>query len=203
MEEVRQFYETFDASLIEQTGNAGRSALYVTFVDPKIEAGTQVRHLFRIQDGTVIEVEAQVRRQPDYQIEPLLQQLGLPAEIWMWTIPETYEGILPASFRLYYPEQGVLVAYAVEGARVDDAVQVCFDGLGSVILRLWDPFIWDPDGAKGFVDRANETSELGFDRDFYPIEEVSNWNVERFYTILTAPSHSACLETPSNLWSPP
>lgn len=203
MQEVRQFYETFDASLIEQTGDGGRSALYVTFVDPEIEAGTQLRHLFRIQDGTVIEVEAQVRRQPYYQIESLLQQFGQPTEIWMWTIPESYEGILPVSFRLYYPEQGVLVAYAVAGARVDDAVQVCFDELGSVILRLWDPSIWDPNGTKGFVERANETSELGLDRDFYPIEEVSNWDVEQFYTILTDPSHTECLETQSNLWPPP
>lgn len=201
--EVRQFYETFDASIVEQTGGTGISALYVKFIEPEIEDGTQVRHVFLAQDDIVIEVEAQVRRQPDYQIEPLLQELGQPSEIWMWTIPEPYEGILPASFRLYYPEQGVLVAYAVASVRVDDAVQVCFDELGSVILGLWDPSIWDPDGTKGFVERANETSELGLDRDFHPIEEVSNWNVEQFYTILADPTHSDCLETPSNLWSPP
>jgi hypothetical protein len=203
IEEVRQFYATFDAFMIEQVGDSGRSALYVTFVDPKIEDGTQVRHLFRIQDGIVIEVEVQVRRQPNYQIEPILQRLGQPAEIWVWTIPDVYDGILPASFRLYYPEQGILIAYAVAGIKIDNDVQICFDRLGSVILRLWNPSIWDPDGIKGFVERANESSELGLDRGFYPIEEVSNWDVRQFYTILTTLAHSECLETPSNLWRSP
>jgi hypothetical protein len=123
IEEVRQFYATFDTFMIEQAGDSGRSALYVTFVDPQIEDGTQVRHLFRVQDSVVIEAEAQVRRQPNYQIEPILHQFGQPAEIWIWTIPEVYEGILPASFRLYYPELGILVAYAVEGVKVDNDVQ--------------------------------------------------------------------------------
>lgn len=200
---VKQIYISLGAYLYEQQYSDGYSILEALFIDPQIEDGTQVRHMFLAQDGIVIEVEAQVRRQPNYQIEPLLQQLGQPAEIWVWTIPESYEGILPASFRLYYPEQGVLIAYAVAGSRVNDAVQVCFDGMGSVILGLWDPSIWDPDGTKGFVERANETSELGLDRDFYPIEEVSNWTVGQFYTILTDPSHSECLETPSNLWPSP
>jgi hypothetical protein len=203
IEEVRQFYATFGAFLTEQTGEQGISALYILFVDPQIEEGTQVRHIFLAQDGIVIEAEAQVRRQPNYQIEPILHQFGQPAEVWMWTIPDVYEGILPASFRLYYPEQGVLVAYAVEGVRVDNTVQVCFDKLGSVILGLWVPSIWDPDDTKGFVERANESSELGLDRDFYPIEEVSNWNAEQFSTILTDPTRSDCLQTPSDLWPAP
>lgn len=202
-DKVRQIYTSLGAYIYEQQYSDGYSVLETLFIDPQIEDGTQVRHMFLAQDGIVIEVEAQVRRQPDYQIEPLLQRLGQPSEIWMWTIPDVYEGSLPVSFRLYYPEQGVLVAYAVGGVRVDDTVQVCFDGLGSVILGLWDPSIWDPAGTKGFVERANETSELGLDRDFYPIEEVSNWDVEQFYTILTDPTHSECLETPSNLWRSP
>ena len=203
IEEVRQFYATFDAFMIEQVGDSGRSALYVTFVDPEIEDGTQVRHLFRVQDSIIIEAEIQVVRQPKYQIEPILQQLRVPSEVWMWTIPEPYEDVLPADFLLYFPEKGVLIGYITGAMRMGDAVNVCFDRRGGVTMRLWDPSIWDPDGTKGFVERANESSELRLDRDFYPIEEVSNWSVEQFYTVLTDPTRSDCLQTPSDIWPAP
>lgn len=202
LDEVRQFYMAFDISIVEQVGNGGRAALYITFVDPEIEDGVQVRHLFRVQDGKVIEAEIQLRSLPDYQIVPILQRLGQPSEVWMWTIPEPYEGILPAHFRLYFPEQGILVFYGTGAEKSGDEVKVCFNGLGSATIRLWDPIIWDPIGEKGFVERANDTSELILEGD-RPIEEVSNWDTEQFYTILRDDSHSQCLQTPSNLWPSP
>jgi hypothetical protein len=202
VEEVRQFYQTFGASLIEQTGNEGISALYATFVGPEIEAGTQVEHIYLAQDGVIIEVEVSVRIQPGYQIEPILQQLGQPSEIWMWTIPESYQGILPARFRLYFPQRGVFVLYATGGVKVDDHIQVCFDEYGGARLLLWDPVIWDPDGTKTIIDRSNEGG-TAFILEGFPVEEVSNWDVEKFYAVLSDPAQSECLETPSNLWSAP
>jgi hypothetical protein len=202
LEEVRQFYAAFDAFMIEQVGDSGRSALYVTFVDPKIEDGIQVRHLFRVQDSIVIEAEVQVRSQPKYQIASILQQLGPPSEVWMWAIPEPYEGVLPTRFRLYFPEQGILVLYGTGGVRIGDEVNVCFDRRGGAILRLWDPVIWDPDGTKGFIERANDSSELTLEGD-HPIEEVSNWDTEQFYTVLTDPEGLDCLRTPADLWPAP
>lgn len=202
LDKVRQFYMAFDTFITEQAGNRGRSALYVTFVDPEIEDGIQVRHLFRIQDGIVTEAEIQLRSQPDYQIVPILERLGPPSEVWMWTIPEPYEGILPVRFRLYFPEQGILILYGTNAVKSDDAVRVCFNERGSVTMRLWEPVIWDPQGDKGFVERANDSSELTLEGD-KPIDDVSNWDTEQFYTVLTDATHSECLETPSNLWSPP
>ena len=76
------------------------------------------------------------------------------------------------------------------------------DDNGSTILRLWEPSIWDPKRDKGFIERANESSELTVE-GHRPLAEVSNWDVEQFYTILTDPTPSECLETPSNLWSLP
>lgn len=202
LEEVRQFYAAFDTFISEEVGPNDPSVLYVKFVDPQIEDGIQVRHTFLAQDGLVIEAEIEVVYDRNYQIEPLLQRLGQPSEVWMWTIPDTYEGVLPVSLLLFFPERGVLVSYAVFAERVDDMVQACFDDTGGTILLLWKPAIWNPDGDKGFVERANESSELT-PEDHHPIDEVSNWDAEQFYTILSDPTHSACLETPSNLWPHP
>jgi len=79
---------------------------------------------------------------------------------------------------------------------------VCFDKSGGATLLLWNPSVWDPDGTKSIVDRANEGG-TAFTLEGFPIEEVSNWDTTQFYTILTDPTRSECLETPSNLWPPP
>ena len=155
--------------------------------------------MFRVQDGIVIEAEIQVVSQPNYQIKPILQRLGPPSEVWMWAIPEPFQGSLPTRFRLYFPEQGILLLYGTGGVRIDEEVNVCFDRRGGAILRLWNPAIWDTEGTKGFVERANDSSALTLEGD-RPIEDVSNWNAEQFYTILTDPTRSDCLQTPADLW---
>lgn len=202
IEYIEQLYTSLGASITTRDFENGRSRITMLFVDSKIENGEQVHHTFRAQDGTLIEVEIEVNIYPEYQIEPILQRLGQPSEVWMWTIPDAFEGVLPASIKLYFPTRGVLVSYAVFAERIDDIVQVCFDERGSTILLLWEPTIWDIDKNKGFVERANDSSNFTLQGE-RPIDEVSNWDAEQFYTILTDPTRSECLETPSNLWTAP
>ncbi len=202
IDEIRQFYMTFDTFISEQVSRSGISVLTAKFEDPQIENGIQVRHTFVAQDNVIIEAEIEVNIHPNYQIEPILQQLGQPSEVWMWTIPEPREGVLPASFLLYFPARGILVSYAVFAERVDDSVKVCFDEDGSTMLLLWKPAIWDTDENKGFVERANESSSFTLQGE-RPIDEVSNWDVEQFYAILVDPTRTECLETPSDLWAAP
>lgn len=202
IEYVAQLYTSLGAFITTKDFENGRSRLTALFVDPQIEDGIQVRHMFRAQDGIIIEAEIEIVWDPNYQIEPILQRLGQPPEVWMWTIPEPYEGVLPARFRLYFPEQGVLIGYGTGAVKMDDAINVCFDEDGGVVMLLWDPDIWNPTGDKGFIERTNESSELTLE-GHQSIEGVSNWDVEEFYTILSASTHSECLQTPSNLWSSP
>lgn len=200
--EVRQLYTSLGADISEQNNPNGISIFEATFLDPQIEKNTQVRHMFITREDMLTEALIEIVFDPNYQITSLLQQLGEPSDVWLWTIPELYEGILPVRFRLYFPEQGVFVLYSTGGMKIDNSVHVCFEDTGGVILLLWEPDIWDPDGTKGIVDRSNEGGSQ-FTLEGFPIEEVSNWDVEAFYEILTDPAQSECLETPSNLWSPP
>ena len=202
LEKVHQFYAAFNPYIVEQFGNDGISALYAQFQDPQIESGTQVRHVFVAQDGIVIEAEVEVDIQANYQVVPLLRQLGQPAEVWLWTIPMPREDALPASFHIYYPDRGVLILYATGGIRVEDTVNICFAGQGGTIILLWEPAIWNPNGDKGFFERTTESSELTLE-GAHPIGEVSNWDVEHFYTVLSDPHHQECLETPAMLWPEP
>lgn len=212
LDEVRQFYtafgpyisewQEFDPHIPVQDRILG---LTVTFVDPQINEGMQTSHIFFAQGDVVIEAEITANYEPEYRITPILQQLGQPAEIWMRTVPDIYEGILPAVFRLYFPEKGVFVVYGTGGVRVNDTVNICFDGFDGregAILHLWNPSIWDPEGNKGIEERADGSSG-GLISEGYPIDEVSNWDVEQFYNVLVNPTHTECLETPANLWPSP
>jgi hypothetical protein len=202
IDEVRQLYTSFGANISEQNDHNGTSVLEAKFIDPQIENGTQVKHTFITEEDVLIEVLAEIVFDPNYQLTPLLQELGQPSDIWMWTIPEPYEGALPARFRLYFPERGVFVLYSTGGLKVDNAVHVCFEDTGGVILLLWEPDIWDPTGIKNIIERSDEGGS-SFMLEGFPIEEVSNWNVEQLYTALTNPNRTKCLETPSNLWISP
>ncbi|MCB0033519.1 MAG: hypothetical protein KDE51_05860 [Anaerolineales bacterium] len=202
IQQVEQFYSSFDASTTVRAFSNGRSRLTALFVDPQIEDGIQIRHMFRAQDNIVIEAEIQVIYSANHQIESFLQQFKQPSEVWLRTIPEPFEGVLPVSLRLYFPNQGILVSYAVFGELVNDNVQVCFNDTGGTIYLLWDPAIWNPNGDKGFIERTNESSELTLE-GHRPIDEISNWDIEQFYTILSDPNHTECLQTPSEFWSSP
>jgi len=100
---VDQLYASFAAFINPKEFANGKSRLTALFIDANIENGEQVYHTFRTQDGVLIEALIDLS-DPSYHIVPLLQRLGQPSEIWMWTIPEPYEGILPSRFRLYFPE---------------------------------------------------------------------------------------------------
>ncbi len=202
IEHIKLFYSSLTTHITNRDFQDGRSRLTAKFVDPQIENETQVPHIFRAQDGIFTEAEIALNVQPDYQIRPILQRLGQPEEVWMWTIPKPFQGILPARFRLYFPEQGVFVIYATPGRKINDSVEICFDEPGGVSILLWDPGTWDPGGTKDIIDRANESSSI-FALEGFPIEEVSNWNTEQFYAALTNPNNSECLQTFSNLWLHP
>lgn len=201
IDSVRQFYESFAPFVTERPILDDLTALYVTFVDPQIENGIQVRHTLVAQKSVFIEAEIEAFYAPVYQIEPLLQRLGMPDDVWMWTIPEAREGVLPMSLILYYPEQGVLISYAAFAERIDDMVTACFEDTGGTTLLLWNPEVWDPDDTKSLVDRVDE-SALSLD-GYRPLAEVSNWGSGQFYASLVDSAAGECLETPADLWPPP
>jgi len=202
IEEVIQLYAQFEPFITVQDYPGGYAIVTIQFNDPDIEEGIQTRHMFTILNGILIEAEIQVRKYENFTPISLMAQLGQPSEVWLWTIPEPYQGILPASFRFYFPEQGVLSAYREPVRNAGENVEVCFNADGGSILLLWNSNIWNPDGSKDFTERANASSELTLE-GHQPISEVSNWDEETLYTNLLNPNSTECLETPSNMWSPP
>lgn len=203
IEEVVQLYMQFDPVITIQDFPENKTRVTIKFIDPEIEEGMQTTHTFRGQNGIVLEAEIQVHKYENFTPFALMRQFGKPTEVWLWTIPEPYQGLLPASFRFYFPDQGILSAYPEAASNTeDDYVKVCYDGDGGSILLLWNPDIWNPDGSKDFTERANASAELTLE-GYQPISEVSNWDEEDLYNNLLNPNSTECLLTPSNLWTSP
>lgn len=201
-EEVIQLYQQFDPAITIQEYADGYSIITILFVDPEIEDGVQTRHMLTILNGILIEAEIQVRKYERFSPTSLMQEFGQPSEVWLWTIPEPFEGVLPADFLVYYPDHGILSGYRELADTLGENVQVCLNGTGNSTLLLWNPDIWDPEGTKGFIERTNASSELTLE-GHQRIEDVSNWDEEVLYTNVLDPNSTECLETPSNLWTSP
>lgn len=201
-DEVIQLYEQLDPHIAIREYPEDIKIVEFLFIDPEIEEGLQTRHMFNFENGILIEAEIQVRKYENFTPVSLLEQFGKPSEVWLWTIPEPYQGILPASFHFYFPDQGILSAYREWVENAEENVEVCFKGDGGSIIRLWNPGIWNPDGTKDFVERTNRSSELTLE-GHQPISQVSNWDEEALYTNLLDPNSTECLLTPSNLWQSP
>ncbi len=202
-EEVVQLYTQFDPVITIQDFPENKTRVTIQFVEHNnIEGSIQTTHTFRGQNGVVLEAEIQVHKYENFTPLSLMEQFGQPSEVWLWTIPEPYQGLLPAYFRFFFPEKGILSAYAESGERVGGNVEICFNGDGGSILLLWNPDIWNPDGSKDFTERANASAELTLWEN-QPISEVSNWDEEELYTNLLNPGSTECLQTPSDLWTPP
>ncbi|WP_420643782.1 hypothetical protein [Candidatus Leptofilum sp.] len=201
--EVIQHYSQFDPFITIQEYPEGLTIVTVLFEDAEIEDGVQTRHVFIISNGILIEAEIEARFYTNLNPLALMEKFGQPAEVWLWTFPEPYQSLLPADFRFYFPEQGILSAYREGAGNVEENVEVCIDGDGGKILLLWNPDIWDPDGTKNFAERVNLSSSAIRLYGHQPISQVSNWDEEALYTNLLNPNSTECLLTPSNLWQSP
>jgi hypothetical protein len=202
LEEVIQLYTQFDPFITIQDYSDGYSVIEIKFVEPTIEEGIQTRHMLTILNGMLVEAEIQVRKYENFTPLSLMEEFGQPSEIWLWTIPEPFEGVLPADFLIYFPDDGILTGYRELANNIGGKVEICLNGDGGSTLLLWSPTIWDLFREKGFAERANASSELTLE-GHKPIREVSNWDEIALYTNVIDPNSTECLETPSNLWTSP
>ncbi|HSH04547.1 MAG TPA: hypothetical protein VLL52_18700 [Anaerolineae bacterium] len=197
LEEVEQFYTMMGAYLYHR-GMRDEIILEALFVNAHIEDGIQTRHIYRTQNNIIQEIEAQIGRKDNYQLKPLLQTLGQPADVWLWTIPNSWQDLHPARLLVYFPEKGVLLSYSILAERKNENIHLCFNQSGDANILLWSP----DKSYETIEERAQSSSELTIEENMRPIEEISSWHVAKFYeTIIN--NQSDCLQTPAELWPTP
>lgn len=203
LDDVVQLYQQFDPFITIQDFESGVTRITIKFVEPTIENGEQTTHTFRGRDNVLLESEIQVKKYENFTPLSLMTRFGQPSEVWLWTIPEPFEGVLPADFLMYFPEHGILAGYRELASNSEENVEVCLNGTGSSSLLVWEPSIWDPNGELSFIDRAKASSELSLITGQQRIEEVSNWDEATLYANVLDSASTDCLLTPSNLWTSP
>jgi hypothetical protein len=204
VDDVAQFYTKFDQYMSFQEEGKGYTAIYITFTDPGIENGWQTEHRFLAEDGIVVKANIIIGQHSYYQLEPLLQRFGSPAEVWMRTISDYEEdGRVPFIYTLYYPEHGILLdtGHFSAGAGTDTNMLVdCFEREDSLRIVMWDVASLDPAHEQFILDNSIGLPETQGEYVQRPIAEVSNWNTDMFFTVLSDPSRTDCLETLSEIW---
>ncbi|MEM9774918.1 MAG: hypothetical protein AAF902_10075 [Chloroflexota bacterium] len=197
---VDQIYTSLGQELEYLKLDESSALTEITFTNTSVEGGIPIRHIYAMNENIVTNIEVNAGFAPNYQIKPLIERLGPPSEILLWTFSDSYEGLLPAYFQLYFPEKSVIVAYTISGDTSNEETnKICFDQEGETLLFLWSEIAEDI----GFIERSAQSIRLRDLSEFKAIQDISSWDVDQFVENVTDPSNDLCLETPTNLWKAP
>lgn len=190
--EAQQFLETFTSVHVHENQGEVVGAEVDLWVSERY-AGAGLAHFYAVENGVIQSIRAAPGFSPLYQFHPFFRQYGRPAEIWIDTFQNENPYGIPFGVYLYYPDLGILVAYGADAEVLDDRVRGCLGGSQDYpMLGLWDPQF-----EMGF-DEAFKLFRLDPDTVAYPIEQVSDMDVDTFYQ--TALSSEVCIKTPALFW---
>jgi hypothetical protein len=112
----------------------------------------------------------------------------------MFTYPVAYEdNRLPFVVALFYPHLGITASFYTNGESQGGIVQGCLqqNPAGNLLLRA-------PNSNLTFDEAIGTASE--FNRDWRPLQDVTEMDVATFYETFKNSDNITCLETPANLW---
>jgi hypothetical protein len=155
---------------------------------------TTLQHIYIIKNGIIEEMEVDPGEVPTYQVEKFLKSYGQPEEIYIRTYKTSYKGYLPFEVAFFYPSQGFVVMYAVNGSLAGDKVQGCLRRDSSPLIG-----IWSPERKLTFVDALKLVRQYFEDYQFLPVDVATGMDVEQFYQLAMSPNN--CIRTPAKLWT--
>ncbi|HRQ40774.1 MAG TPA: hypothetical protein PLD25_22900 [Chloroflexota bacterium] len=131
----------------------------------------------------------------------MLTRYGVPYEVWLTTLDEPREGVLPFQLIIVYQRQGFSLHYYVDATRNSENVTVCFES-GAVEEERPDMFpaapriyLWEP-GQKRTIQQI---SPVPLER-YFPLETKTDLTPQTLYEKFTNPDEPPCIDTPADLW---
>lgn len=141
-----------------------------------------IRMIVHFSEGILQTIKIDESNWFEYRISEVLENYGLPDEIWVHTIPDFPGPKPPISLFLFYQEQGILLYYY----SLDDDITVlehtlkgCFS-LGAGGIYLWSPKENLSIKEVGELFGQTIITYEGYD-PILPLEEIINESVEDFY----------------------
>jgi len=136
-----------------------------------------------------------------YDPTTMMTLYGVPDEVWVKSLDEPREGVLPFQLIIVYQQQGISFHYYVNAATDGQTVTACFEP-GFVELENPDLFpaspiiyLWEPGQYKTIDEIARVPREI-----YFPLAEKSDLTPQSFYEKFINPDARPCIDTPADLW---
>lgn len=163
-------------------------------VPPSVDPNPLVNH-FTVHDGLIEEIDTDIipTTIPTYALPAFLRAYGQPEEVWINAYASA-PGDLPFRLILFYPHQGILIQYGMEGVVKGEKVVGCPTQAESYILLLWSP-----SQVLTFQEKSQTTSHLQL-QILHSLTEATGLTIADFYQTFSIADNTSCLETLASLW---
>lgn len=135
-----------------------------------------------------------------YDAQTMVTLYGVPDEVWLTTLDEPREGVLPFQLIIVYQQQGISFLYYVDAMRSGETVTACFPP--GIELERPDLFpagpeiyVWEP----GQTKTIQEISPVPWER-YFRLEAKTDLTPETLYEKFTNPNEQPCIDTLADLW---
>jgi hypothetical protein len=136
-----------------------------------------------------------------YDAKTMVTLYGIPNEVWLTTIAEPREGVLPFQLIIVYQQQGISFRYYMNATKSGDTITACFEAgvieeerpdLFPIGPRI---FVWEP----GQTKTIQEISPIPLER-YFSLESKTDLTPQTLYEKFTNPDELPCIDTPADLW---
>ena len=155
------------------------------------------------ETGKIIEIGIASINVTGYNPQTMMELYGVPSEVWLNTIHEPREGVLPFQLIIVYQQKGISFRYRVDASKVDDIIVACFEP-NYIELERPDLFpagpriyLWEP----GQTKTIQEISPIPLEM-YYPLEDKTDLTPRSLYEKFSNPNEPPCINSAAALWEP-
>ena len=198
-EETKQFFDSFATTGWSPDHNAG-----FAFVSPPydIDYIDKLGYEFYVSDGVIMSISTVNHHFPQidawYSLPGILQNLGEPDQVSIYTDGKNRAGIRHSGLILFYAEYGAIIESTSfsEVNAYGDEIKMCPWGLGNY-MNTWavDLGLTYEDAVELYVDNADHG--LPNPR---PLHEVTDIDTQIFFETFREPDNKACITTYLKYW---
>ena len=197
--EIEPFLLSF--SIKDRSSSTGISLEFPLAEEVKIP-GFDFNQVYIWDDsGVITEIEIDPINISGYDAKTMITLYGIPDEVWLKTIDESREGVLPFQLVIIYQQKGISFRYYMDATKIENTISVCFEP-GFVEMNRPDLFptspkiyVWEP----GQIKSIEEVSPIPLEV-YFPLDEKTDLTPELLFEKFTNPDEQPCIETPADLW---
>ena len=196
--EIEPFLSTFSTTSLRE-----KSRVWIELpLSETVSESSRYTQLYAWDESGKIETIAiQSINIAGYDAKTMMTQYGVPDEVWLTTLSEPREGVLPFHLIIVYQQQGISFRYYVEATRNGENVTACFK---PGVIELKRPhlfpaspemYLWESGKVKSIEEIVREPLLT-----IFPLQDKTDLTPETLHTRFTNPDEQPYIDTPADLW---